>query len=274
MSVFNAIINFVFGLLFIPFRGMNPWVGLIALSVISGVFLLWVFKITSDQAAISAAKNRLRGYLLEIRLFQDDPGIVFSAFGRILLNNAIYMRYALAPMLFMIIPVVLFLVQADMRFGVAPVEPGEKFMVSVVLDEKSKGLLDDMELEIPEGVEIAAGPVIIPSESEIAWELVVHDEKNHEIVLSVGEDKYKHPLIASGDGKRIARARVSGSAMDKFMNSGYPPLPKNSPVKKIEIDYPHLELKIAGITIHWLITFIVVSIVFGYSVKGLFGVEI
>jgi len=276
MAAFNKAVTVVFNLLFLPFRGMSPWVGLVVISLLSGIVLLYIFKLTANQEAITRVKDRIRGNFLEIRLFQDDPGIIASAFGRIFLNNFIYMRYALVPMLFMIIPVLLILIQAEMRYGVRPARPGETVLLTIKMmpgHEKDAG---KARLEIPDGIEIAAGPVRMASTGEADWELRAVEPGRHEITVSAGGSGATHLLDVSDDGgtPSVVRARVRGSAWEQLINPGAAPPPLESNLERIEIQYPAREMKLGGRTIHWLITFLVVSVIFGYSVKGLFGVEV
>ncbi|MFH0943649.1 MAG: hypothetical protein V2A76_00470, partial [Planctomycetota bacterium] len=84
MGAFNAIMNTVFDLVCLPFRGMSPVVGLVVISLIAGVLLLLMFKYTSPQDAIANTKRRLWGNLHEIRLFQDDLGVITGAILRLM----------------------------------------------------------------------------------------------------------------------------------------------------------------------------------------------
>jgi len=274
MNVINSILNFLLGLPFLPFQWMNPWVGLVVVSLASGILLIWLFKMTSNQKAISRAKNLLNGYMLEIRLFKDDPGIVFAAFGRVLWSNIIYMRYAITPMLFMLLPVVLLLIQADMRYGVRPVEPGERILLTVALAGEMGNGPEAVALKLPAQVKIAAGPVRVASGNEISWELEVSEKGNYAIGIDAGGGRLAVPLKADGIAPAVGRVMTAGSVIDRLMNPAYPAPPGDSGVKRIEVGYPAREMKAAGITVHWLITFFAVSVIFGLSVKGLFGVEI
>jgi hypothetical protein len=44
-------------------------------------------------------------------------------------------------------------------------------------------------------------------------------------------------------------------------------------VQLLAVDYPAREIKVAGIGVHWLLFFFVLSVVPAYLVKGFFGVE-
>ena len=45
MEFFNSIIKFILDLVFRPFETAAPWIGLLVISIVSGVGLLFVFKL-------------------------------------------------------------------------------------------------------------------------------------------------------------------------------------------------------------------------------------
>ena len=79
MDTFNCIITNLFELLCSPFAELDPWWGLSALSVLTGVVMLVIFRFTSNQGGIRSAKNRIKAFFLEVRLYNDDLGLIFSA---------------------------------------------------------------------------------------------------------------------------------------------------------------------------------------------------
>ena len=63
MWTFNRIFGKIFDLLFIPFRNMNPWVGMAIISFLTGLLMLVIFRYTSNQAGIKKVYivgNRVR----------------------------------------------------------------------------------------------------------------------------------------------------------------------------------------------------------------------
>ena len=53
------------------------------------------------------------------------------------------------------------------------------------------------------------------------------------------------------------------------------PLPAAAGIRSFEVrGWPRRELRVAGLAVHWLVGFFVVSLVAGFAVKGIFGVEV
>jgi hypothetical protein len=264
----------LFDLFFARFEARSPWLSLTVLSVLTSAIMLVVFKMASNQAAIKDAKERIKGRFLEIRLFQHDPIVVFSSLGRILLDNFRHLRYSTAPLFFMLIPVIVILTQADMRYGVRPLHPGEHVVFKVKLKEEKKTLLNEVKLILPDGVNLSVDAVRMPGENEVDWDLNVAAADRYEIKVSVGKYNSSHELVVSSNVARITKARAAGNILSQFLNPGLPPLPEDSPFEKIELSYPPRELKFYGRTIPWMLAYFIISVVFGFGVKDLFGVEV
>src|SRR4030067_3637841 len=122
MWLLNNILNKTFDFFFSPFRALNPLWGLCVISLLTGVLMLIIFRYTSNQEGIKKAKDKIKAYLFEIRLYKDDMGLMLQAQKNLLKYNFIYMKYSVIPMLVMMIPVVLVLIQLNFRFGYSPLK--------------------------------------------------------------------------------------------------------------------------------------------------------
>ena len=88
---------------------------------------------TSDQEALFNAKQRLKAHLLELLLYSNDMVLSMRAQKDLFLTNLSYIRCTLRPILFLLIPVILLLVQMDMRYGIRPLQVGETTLLRVKL---------------------------------------------------------------------------------------------------------------------------------------------
>src|SRR5438105_14265410 len=83
------------------------------LSIVIGLLMVVLFRYTSDQKAIRVAKDQLKAHLLAVRLFQDQLPVVLSSYGRIVKGTGRYLQLAFKPLLLVIIPLTLLIVQLD-----------------------------------------------------------------------------------------------------------------------------------------------------------------
>lgn len=274
MGYFNLYLSRVFDLLLSPFGSLNPVWPLIVFSLITGIVMLIIFRYTSDQKGIKAAKDKIRAYLYEIRLFKDDLRIQLSAQKNILIHNFRYMKHALKPMLFMIIPVVIILVQLEGWFGYRPLKLGESAIVSVNFSAGETNALPEVSIQADKGIIVETPPLRIPTEKEVSWRVRANEIGEHDLRFNVSGNTFdKRIIVSDGQLTRVSRVVASGF-WDTFLNPGEEPIAKNSFMNKIEVDYPSRSIGVFGWQVHWLVVFFILSIVFGFVFKGLLKVEI
>ncbi len=273
MNLLNKALNSLFDLFFWPFAGLNPMWGLTAISLVAGVAMLWIFGKTSNQTAIKSLKNRIRGNLLAVRLYQHDLGLVARLQGRLLLDTFKYMRYSMFPMLIMIVPVLIILVQMNYRFSVRPAEPGKSILVKMAVREAG-GLDGALALETPEAVEVETPPVRVSALSEADWRIKPEEEGRHTLLFRMGDEEVEKEFIVGEGWGKISAIRTGKGFFDSFLWPGEPTIPAKSPVRSVEVRYQPLELSVFGFGVHWLVYFFIMSIVFGFAFKGVLKVEV
>jgi hypothetical protein len=80
--------------------------------------------------------------------------------------------------------------------------------------------------------------------------------------------------VYAGDGfTRLSRFR-GGSFWDRLLYSAEPSIPETSAFKSIEVMYPARSTPILGVDLHWLISLLILSIVFALLFKPFFKVHI
>ena len=304
MSHLNSAMSNFFDLLLRPFQSLPPFWSILIFSLVTGIFMLIVYRYTSNQEKIKEAKDKIKAHLLEIRLFNDDLRILLSAQKNILFYNFKYMKQALRPMLFMIIPVAIILIQLDGWFGYRPLKPGESAIVSVKLADNrmdvperfgpssklraedspfdhvqdrplSNDALSKISIEPDKGLVVETPPLRIPEEREVNWRVRATEIGKHNVVFNLSGHSFKKGIIVSDKELVRVSPRVTASSLwGAFLTPGEDPIVENSLIKQIEVQYPSRSIEILGWRIHWLVAFFVLSIVFAFVFKGLFRVEI
>ena len=275
MSVVNLVFGRVVDLVLLPFRGLPPWFGMTAVSLLTALLMLGVYKLTSNQAAIRRAKDRIKAHLLELRLYKDNMRVTLAAQGGMLRANLAYMGANLKPLAVMIVPLVLILAQLSLWFDRAPLRPGEETLVKAGLEAAADPVGLGLELETPPGLEITAPPVRIPDEREIVWRIRALAPGTGRLVLRGGGQAVEKSVTVGGQALTKVSALASrGAFWKRLLYPGEPPLPKESPVRSVEVLYPAKTLTAFGFRVHWLVAYLVLSVAFGFALKGAFKVEI
>ncbi len=269
----NSVVTGLFDLVVWPFAALSPIWALLAVSLLAGVLMLWLFGKTSNQARIHSVRDWIRGNMLAIRLYGDDVGLLFKLQGRILGATLTYMRLALVPLLVMLVPVLLILIQLDLRFAVRPLAPGESTVVKVMLRAGS-ALTAPVTLEAPDGVDVETQAVRIESLGELAWRVSGKVPGRHRLVVTAGEERLEKTFVVGSRWGAISKRRTGEGFLDALLHPGEPPIDASSPVKAIEVRYADLALDVFGWDLHWLLVFFVASLLSGFAFRRALGVEI
>lgn len=273
VHLINQVLTPLFDLVCWPFRALPPIWAMTVISLVSGVVMVWIFGKVSDQSAIRTVRDQIRGNLIGVRLFQRDLGVVMRLQRRIFGDTMRYMRYALVPMVVLLIPVLLIMTQLNLRFASGPVPPGEAVLVTAFVREAA--MLDQTaSLEAAEGIVVETAGVRIPSAREVAWRVRALDPGRHLMTIRVGDETIESHLVAGQRWGAVPQRRTGRGAVDTLLYPGEPPIPATQGVEAVEIRYPALEMTILGWNIHWLVAFFVLSIAFGFAFKGALGVEV
>jgi len=275
MHIVNLVVGRAVDLVLWPFRGFSPWFGLVVVSLLTALLMLEVYKLTSNQAAIRRAKDRIKAHLLEMRLYKDNMRVTLGAQAGILKANLAYMAANLKPLAVMIVPLVLILARLSLWFDRAPLHPGEETLVKVGLAATADPLSLDLRLELPPAVEATAPAVRIPDEREVVWRIRALAEGRGRILLRAGDRTIEKTVIVGGGPLTSVSAVASrGSFPKRVLYPGEPPIPGGTPVRTVEVLYPARRLAAFGVGVHWLIAYLVLSIAFGFALKSVFKVEI
>lgn len=274
MGHLNHFINILFDLLLMPFKSLDPFWPVFIFSLLTGVIMLLIFRFTSNQKGIKETKNRIKGYLLEVRLFKDNFRIILSAQKKLLIYNLKYFIHAVKPMVFMIVPVCIILIQLQCWFGYNPLKVGESAIFKIKLSDKVRTGLDNISLRVDKGLIVETPPLRINDENEINWKIRATDFGEHHITVKVSDFTYSKKVVVSNSRTTRLSPIVASNLWDAILYPGEASIKGDALVKRIEIGYPNRSIEIFGWNTHWLVIFCVLSIVFGIAFKGVFSVEI
>ncbi|MCI0480975.1 MAG: hypothetical protein L0213_05250, partial [Candidatus Dadabacteria bacterium] len=194
MWIINSIITRIFDVLLAPFARMSPWVGLIVISALTGIVMLAIFKYTSQQDKIKRQKDYVKGYMLQMRLFKDELSLLGDAQKKILLHNLHYLRYAIVPILFILLPVVLIMIQLNLRYGPEALAVGDEVVVKAYFDG---AIPEGVELKPGPGYEVETPPVHIKRGSEVAWRVRATEPGTHDLIIATPKGEVTKSLVVA-----------------------------------------------------------------------------
>ena len=267
----NQASAFVYEILAWPTLRLGPAWTMLWVSAITGILCVWLFGRTSNQKAIESIKTRISGNLIGVRLFQDDLGVVLRLQGTLLGLTLRYMAHSLVPMLVMMAPVVLILAQMNAWYGARPLKVGETALLKVTVSDAT--MLMDLAVQPTEGLTIDAPPVRIPAEREAVWRLKAIAPSAEPLVLRVDSAELTKSAVVAEEWTPVSSVR--GTAWeDRLLYPRETALGKTLGIESVSLSYPNPPLRLLGVELHWLVWFFVLSMVIGFSLKGVLGVQI
>jgi len=272
MASFSAAITRIFDAFFALFAWANPWLGLAAISFVSGAIALVMFRYTSSQRRIRAVKAHIMADLLEIVLYRDEPSVIIRAEGRAFLDSARYLASALIPLACMILPVGLMLVQTDLRYGHRALAVGERAIVAVNFAPGAEPG-DAIKISAPRGIVVETPAMRMPAAGEVDWRIRAAAPGSYELRFAAGAASFTKQVIVGARRGRIAALRVGGLG-EQLLHPGEPPLPPGGPVASVRVSYPGASLRLFGWRLHWVWPWLVLSLAFGYGLRGPLRVEL
>lgn len=276
MELINAPLRVVFDAVLAPFAGRSPMFTLVPISMLVGVLALLLFKWTSNQQALEAARRRQLAGFFEIRLFNDDLRNLLGAQGRILRATGRYFLHTLIPLAILLVPFGLIVAQLQFHYGYGGLEVGDTTLLKVQLQESASadGQKPDARLTTPSGVELETPAVWIPSERTLVWRLRAAEPGEHTLELNVGGESLSKSLTVSDRVVRRSPVRPGESLGAQLLYPAESPLPADGPVESIELRYRETEVNLLGLHMHWIIAFLILTVVAALLLRKPLGVTI
>jgi hypothetical protein len=266
-----SLVNSAFDFAFEPFADRSPLISLVVLAVATAVLVLAAYRFVSNQRAIRRVKNLLQAHLLEVRLFQDQLGVVWAAYGKLLRTTVSYLGWSLLPLLVVALPITVLIAQMELRFGFRPLLPGESALLVVRVDTPEA--VDRIAFQFPEGVVETAPLVRIPAERRVVARIETRLTGRSEILVSDGTAQASKEITTGRGLARISSERVRGGWLDRLLEPGEGTLPRSGTISSISLGYPERPLWLGPVEMSWLGAYFVFTLVAAFALKPLIGAE-
>ena len=275
VSILNTATTVLFGLVYGPLKWLGPFWSLVGISALAGILMVWIFGKVSDQDAIQKTRGRLSAELIALRLFKDDLRVFFGIQYQVLVWTLRYLRHSLVPMLILMVPTIIILIQLNLHYGSRPLRVGEQTLVKVKLrDPTALARGANISLQAPENLKMETQGVRVEELKEVCWRIRGVSAGRFELIVDDGKISVTKQVVVGGPKEGVSSVRTGEHWLTSLLYPGETPIPSQSAIESIEIRYPQLDVSVFGRQVNWLIAFLVLSLGFGYAFKGLLGVEI
>lgn len=277
MDTLNTVLGTVIDWIQAPLTGMPAIVGVVLWSIPVSVFALWIFGRTSNQARIAEVKRRIAASLFEIRLFNDDLRAIARAQWEILGHVLRYQGLALVPMLFILPPLVLLMVQLHQFYGFRGLEPGATALLRIELSDQGPGR-PDVAIDVPDGLRLATPAIWVEELGELNWQLAADAPGDYELGFEIGNVTVSKTVRVTDRVVRLSPERPPRAFVDQLEWPSEPPLGPDSPIRRITLDYPEGSMALAGWSwtwsFAWMVVFFVLTMIFAVALRKPMGVEL
>ena len=286
MNALNSLANRVFDVLLSPLDAVGAWLSLTLVSGIFGVLALVVFKHISWQAGIKSTKDKIKGHMIEIRIYQDDLGLVSKAIGKVLYRNLQYVVLNFGPFLPLMVPFGMVAAQLVVRYGFEPVAvqsiegdrlAGQGATFEIEFTPEGKRAAGDLVVTLPDGV-VAVSPLVrIPDRGRAFIEVIATQPGIHEIIFTSGTHTETKLFHAGAEGlEREMQPERGRGFLAALLWPAELAFTGDSPFELIRTVYPERALGwIPGSgPVGVLIAFVLLSMVFGFIALKPLGVQI
>jgi len=251
-----------------PFGGHAAW-ALAMWAVVFGALAIVLFKLATPQRRLAAARDRLVGRLLEAAIYQNSLRTLLAVQGALVVANLRYLVLALPALAALALPLLVVLPQLDARFGRRPLEVGEATLVSMTARE------DGYTLAADPGLTVESGPLRDPERGEMVWRIRAVKPGRHDLNLrGAGEELTLPVSVSEGGLPALAAARHRSGISQLLHDPAGMPLPSDSAVERFAIHIPDRDVRIFGLSAHWLVGFTLLSLIAGLLLKKPLRVEL
>ncbi len=286
MNAVNSLTNRIFDLLLSPLDVVGAWLSLTLVSGVFGILALVVFKRISWQAGIKSTKDKIKGHMIEIRIYQDDLALVTRAIGKVLYRNLQYVVLNFGPFLPLMVPFGMVAAQLVVRYGFEPVAvqtveddrlAGQGTTFEIEFTPAMKSAAGDLVVNLPEGV-VAVSPLVrVPGQGRAFIEVIAIQSGIHEISFTSGTHTETKRLHAGVEGfEREMQPERGRGFLSALLWPAEPVFAGDSPFALIRTVYPERSLGwLPGSgPIAILLAFVLLSMAFGFAALKPLGVEI
>ncbi len=273
ISWVNVITNAFGRFLLAPVAVLPGWLSNTIISAVTGVFLLVIFKYTSNQHAVGKVRDDIKANMLALKLFKDSISVTLHAEARVFKGALLLLFHAIRPMLVMIFPVSLLLAQMSLWYQSRPLLPGETAIMTVKLNGNVGGRWPTVNIEPTPVAEVTVGPVRVFSRRQICWEIKALENGKHRITLNVNRHRIEKELVIGDGFMRVSSTRPAWNWANILMHPAESPFAPDSIVQSVTIDYPD-RLSMTSGADWWLIYFFIASMVFAFVAKPFLKVRI
>lgn len=268
---FNYLVTRGCDLLLVPLAKLPPFWGILFLSLLTSLFVLVIYRAVSNPKTVRDTKNQIKANILAIRLYRDFWRTIVGSFFKSMFYTGKYFVLNLFPLLAVLPLMFLLFVQMDVRYGMRPFRPGESITVKARFHSGIGAV--NAEIQPNPYFRPAMNPVYIDALKEIDWKLKASAEGSSPIVLNIDGAAVEKNLVIGSSLPALSNRKLADSSLAHFIYPVEKLLVPPTSLEYVSIRYPVRSIAFLGFHAHWLVWYLVLTMVIALALKNRFGVE-
>lgn len=272
----NYVLTLTGDVLLAPFA-WYPLCGLVFWAAVSGVVMTLVFGATSSQTRLAETADQTRAQLLAIKLFKDDLTVTWKCQMELLRATGRRLILSIPPMLVMLVPFIVVLIQLAVRYEKRPLVPGNTALVELGVDSAQWDTCRDMQLRAPAGIEVETQALRDSVDQTLCWRIHPHEPGRYELKFSTGSGVEATKTVAvSAESlplSKLTPRRAGVGIVDSMLFPAEPALDEAVPIRTIDVTYPSRTTPVLGVDVPWWLTFLIVSMITALVAGRVLGVR-
>ena len=234
-------------------------ISLAAIGIAVGLVFLLVLRKLSNQEAIRKIRRQIQACLYELRLFVDEPSLIWHAQVRLVTLNARYLALMLRPALVLAVPTLFLFAILEPFYGKAPLAVAGDSIVTIKLEHPAGLLAVPPILQSPDGIEVETPAVRMQGTGQVCWRIRA-TKATTGLLRVVLPTEFATKKIVSGSNPAFLSTKRVRSWWQLFWYPTESPLPKGN-VEWIQIDYPSRTIHWLGLDLPWFVWLLLFSFV-------------
>ncbi|MEI6614485.1 MAG: hypothetical protein WCL37_06280 [Chrysiogenales bacterium] len=258
-------------LLLWPLQKLPPFWGILLLSLLTSLFVLAVYRAVSNPKKVTATKNQIKAHILAIRLYRDFWKVIIVSFFKSLYYTGKYFILNLVPLVLVFPLLFLLFVQMDIRYGMRPFRVDEDIVVKAGFNQDISKLA--IELQDDPHFQTRMNPVFINALREVNWKLRANQNSAGAIAINVNGTTVHKNLLIGENVPALSNKKMTASSWAHFIYPFEKLLAPAPALKYISLQYPARRIDFLGLHAHWIVYYLVLTMIIALALKNKFGVE-
>lgn len=244
---FNNLLNPILN----PLLNLGSLLTILIISIVISLIITLAYKFFTNQEEMKRLKEEMKESQKKMKEFKNDPQKMMSMQKESMQKNLAYMKHSIKPTLITFLPIIIIFGWLGANLAFEPIQPGQKFSVTITLEE---GIGSTATIGVPEQIEVLDQLEKEIKDNEVSWNLK-GEEGSYLLEFKVNEDTASKEILIDKRKYKEPTTNINNNQIRKISVN-------NDKIKPLEFT------KIPWVkNWGWLGTYIIFSIVFSVGLR-------